>query len=157
VTDGTSTSSALSQGVTRANQTVSFTSTAPGSATVDGATYTPTATATSGLPVVFAIDSSASSVCSISGGVVSFKAAGTCVVDANQAGNANWIAAAQVQQGFTVKVLLSVTGVVPSSVGRGVSNFAISVVGTGFVSGAKSPSPVAESRSTRRHSTVRRA
>ena len=31
------------------------------------------------------------------------SAAGTCIVDANQAGNANWNAAPQVQQSFTVK------------------------------------------------------
>jgi large repetitive protein len=34
--------------------------------------------------------------------VVSFTAAGTCVVDANQAGSANWNAAPQVQQSFSV-------------------------------------------------------
>jgi hypothetical protein len=41
-------------------------------------------------------------VCSISGTTVSFTAAGTCVIDANQAGNANYNAAPQVQQSFTV-------------------------------------------------------
>ena len=41
--------------------------------------------------------------CSITaGGVVSFQAAGTCIVDANQAGNGNYNAAPQVQQTFTV-------------------------------------------------------
>jgi len=88
--------------ITPGNQTISFTSTAPGSAKVGGATYTPTATATSGLAVTLTIDASASSVCSISGGVVSFQTVGTCVIDANQAGNANWNAAPQVQQSFTV-------------------------------------------------------
>ena len=41
----------------------------------------------SGNPVVVTVDASASSVCSISGGAVSFTAAGTCTLDANQAGN----------------------------------------------------------------------
>jgi hypothetical protein len=88
--------------VNKGNQTINFTSSAPASATVGGATYTPTASASSGLTVTFTIDATASSVCSISGGVVSFTAAGTCVVDANQAGSANWNAAPQVQQSFSV-------------------------------------------------------
>jgi hypothetical protein len=83
-------------------QSINFTSTAPGSATADGATYTPTANATSGLPVTFTIDATASSVCSISAGVVSFVATGTCVINANQPGNANYLAAPQVQQSFAV-------------------------------------------------------
>ena len=78
-------------------QTVTFTSTAP-AATVGGATYTPTATATSGLAVTITIDASSTAGCSIAGGVVSFTAAGSCVIDANQAGNTNYNAAAQVQQ-----------------------------------------------------------
>jgi hypothetical protein len=83
-------------------QTISFTSTAPASAAVDGPTYTPTATATSGLPVTFTIDVSAASVCSISAGVVSFDATGTCVINADQDGNDNFHAAPQVQQSFPV-------------------------------------------------------
>ena len=87
----------------KTNQTISFTSTAPTSATVGGATYTATATATSGLAVTLTIDSSASSVCSINGsGVVSFIGAGTCVIDANQAGNSTYNPAPQVQQSFSV-------------------------------------------------------
>ena len=86
----------------RLSQTITFTSTAPSNAEVGGPTYTPTATATSGLSVVFTIDASASSVCSISAGEVSFLAAGTCVINANQEGDANYQAAPQVQQSFTV-------------------------------------------------------
>ena len=85
----------------KTNQTISFTSTAPGSASVGGATYTPTATATSGLAVTFTLDGT-STGCTLSGGVVSFTAVGTCVVDANQAGNATYNAAAQLQQSFNV-------------------------------------------------------
>ena len=90
--------------VGQAPQTISFTSTAPTGATVGGPTYTPAATATSGLPVTFTIDAAASSVCSISAGVVSFQAVGTCVVNANQAGNADYLAAPQAQQSFAVSV-----------------------------------------------------
>ena len=88
--------------VAKGAQTVSFTSTAPGTATVGGATYTPTATASSGLTPAITVDASASAVCSITAGVVHFTAAGSCVLDANQAGNANYNAAAQVQQTFAV-------------------------------------------------------
>ncbi len=90
--------------VGQASQTINFTSTAPTGVTVGGPTYTPTATSTSGLPVTFTIDATASSVCSISAGVVSFQAVGTCVVNANQAGNADYQAAPQVQQSFAVAV-----------------------------------------------------
>ena len=87
----------------KANQTIIFTSTAPSAAKLGGATYHATATSTSGLAVALTIDGSAASVCSISaGGVVSFIAAGTCVIDANQAGNGSYNAATQVQQSFTV-------------------------------------------------------
>ena len=84
------------------NQTISFTSTAPGAATVGGATYTPTATATSGLAVTITVDGSSSGICSISGGAVSFQTPGSCVLDANQAGNGTYNAAPQVQQTFNV-------------------------------------------------------
>ena len=84
------------------NQTITFTSTAPTTATVGGATYTPAATATSGLPRDITVDSSSSSICSITGGVVSYQATGICVLDANQAGNGTYYSAPQVQQTFTV-------------------------------------------------------
>jgi hypothetical protein len=89
-------------GVAKGDQTITFTSTAPAGAKVGGPTYTVTATASSGLTVTFTIDASASSVCSISGSTVSFIGAGTCVIDANQAGNANWNPAPQAQQSFAV-------------------------------------------------------
>jgi hypothetical protein len=94
--------SALTAGCTNPLQTISFTSTAPTSATVGGVSYTPTAVATSGLEVTLSIDSSASSVCSISAGAVTFTAAGTCVIDANQLGDSYYSAAPQVQQFFAV-------------------------------------------------------
>ncbi|HZP64731.1 MAG TPA: Ig-like domain repeat protein, partial [Rudaea sp.] len=97
-----STSTTVNQTVNQANQTITFTSTAPAAATVGGPTYTATATATSGLAVSLTIDATATSVCSISGSTVSFIGAGTCVIDANQAGNGNYTAAPQVQQSFVV-------------------------------------------------------
>jgi len=94
--------------VGKASQTVSFTSTAPTGATVNGPTYVVAATATSGLTVTFTIDGTSSSICSDSGDVVSFIGAGSCVIDANQAGNANYNAAPQVQQ--TVNVSATAPG-----------------------------------------------
>lgn len=89
--------------VTKTDQTITFTSTAPSSATYQGPTYTPTATATSGLTVAFAIDPSSSGVCTINGvGVVSFTGVGTCTINATQAGNTVYNPAPFVQQSFTV-------------------------------------------------------
>ncbi len=87
--------------VGQGSQTITFTSTAPSSATMGGATYTVTATGgASDNPVTFS--SATTSVCSVSGSVVSFIGAGTCTIDANQAGNTNYGAAAQVTQSFPV-------------------------------------------------------
>ncbi len=104
--------------VSAANQTVAFTSTAPSNATVGGTAYAPTATATSGLTPAITIDSVASNVCSFSSGQVTFQNTGTCVLDANQTGNANFNAALQTQQSFTVHPAdqaVSFTSSAPSS------------------------------------------
>ena len=96
-------SDSLTQTVNKGDQTIMFTSTAPANARVGGATYAPTATGgASGQPVTFTIDGTATGVCSISGGVVSFSAVGTCIVDANQAGDGDYNAAPQKQQSFAV-------------------------------------------------------
>jgi hypothetical protein len=87
-------------GVTRSDQTISFTSSAPSSATVGGATYTVAATATSGLTVTFS--SASTSVCTVSGTTVSFVGAGTCTINADQSGNTAYNPALQKQQSFTV-------------------------------------------------------
>jgi hypothetical protein len=83
-------------------QTIQFTSPAP-SAAVYGGTYTPTATATSGLAVSFSIDSASTpGTCAAVAGTVSFTGAGSCVVDANQGGGTGFLPAPAVQQSFTV-------------------------------------------------------
>jgi PKD repeat protein len=84
----------------KSTQTISFTSIAPGSATVGGPTYTVAAAASSGLPVSFS--SGTPSVCAVAGSVVSFVGAGTCTIDADQAGNAAFEAALRAQQSFVV-------------------------------------------------------
>jgi hypothetical protein len=86
--------------VGKGSQTIAFTSTPPANAIVGGGAYTVVATASSGLTVTFA--SGAPAICSVAGSTVGFLAAGTCVINANQAGNANYNAAPQVQQSVTV-------------------------------------------------------
>ena len=80
---------------------MTVTSTAPSGVVVGGASYTPTATASSGLAVAITLDGS-STGCALSGGVVSFTAVGTCVIDFNQAGNGSYSAAPQKQQSIAV-------------------------------------------------------
>jgi len=85
------------------SQSIAFTSPAPTNATIESSSYTPTASATSGLPVTITVDPSSSSVCSIDGtGSVSYQSAGTCTLNADQAGNIDYKPALQVQQSFAV-------------------------------------------------------
>jgi sugar lactone lactonase YvrE len=58
------------------------------------------ATATSGLAVNFA--STTSAVCTVSGAAIALASAGTCTIQATQAGNANYVAATPVSQSFQV-------------------------------------------------------
>ncbi len=81
-------------------QSISFT--APASGTVGGSA-TLSATASSGLPVVLSVDpGSGAGVCAVSGSTVSYTAAGSCIIDANQAGDAAYAAAPRAQQTITV-------------------------------------------------------
>ncbi len=88
-------------------QSVAFTSNAPNPAVAGGATYTPTASATSGLPVAITLDPS-STGCALAGGAVTFTAIGTCVLDADQPGNSSYAPAPQVQQSIPVVATQSV-------------------------------------------------
>ena len=71
-----------------------------------GATVTLKATATSSLPVVFSVDSTSQpGVCSVSGTsgtTLTYNTLGTCVIDANQAGNSTYLPAPQVQVSIMV-------------------------------------------------------
>ncbi len=87
--------------VAKASQTISFAALA--NQTYGAAAFTVSATASSGLAVKFT--SATTGVCTSSGtnGVtITIIAAGTCTIDANQAGNADYNAATQVAQSFTV-------------------------------------------------------
>jgi large repetitive protein len=122
--------------VAPAPQSIAFTSTPPNPALV-GKNYTPAATGGgSGNPVVFSIDpSSGSGVCSLKALKVSFSAVGMCVIDANQAGNADYTAAAQQQQSFTILKPPTVTAVAPNA-GPIVGGTSVTITGTTFTSGA---------------------
>jgi hypothetical protein len=86
----------------KAAQAITFTSTAPTDARVGAPAYTVTATGgASGQPVVLSLDA-ASTGCALAGASVTFPHPGTCVIDADQAGTADFEAAPRVQQSFTV-------------------------------------------------------
>jgi len=89
--------------VGQGSQTISFFTTPPSDAQVGGPGYEVSAYSSAGenMPVSLTIDSSASSVCQISY-EVTFIGVGQCVIDANQAGNANYLPAPQAQQSFAV-------------------------------------------------------
>ncbi len=87
--------------VSRRSQLIKIISTAPVAAQVGGLPYGMDVTASSGLTVL--LTSATPSVCALEGGsTVSFIAAGTCTIDAEQSGNGEYEAAPRVQQSFTV-------------------------------------------------------
>jgi len=82
-------------------QSISFT--APASGEVRSSANLWATGGGSGNPVVFSVDpSSGPGVCFVSGTTVTYAIPGSCVIDANQAGNATYAAAPQVQQAITV-------------------------------------------------------
>jgi Inosine-uridine preferring nucleoside hydrolase len=129
--------------VAKIAQTISFTSTPPSAAKIGG-TYTVAATGGgSSSPVVFSIDASSTSGCTLgSSGKVTFAAPlGSCVVDANQAGTSTYAAASQAQQtlsigGLTQTVSFTSTPPTLASVGgAGYSPTAASTAGLGVTIG----------------------
>ena len=103
--DGSVTQSSTNFVVSKLANSLSNVSNAPSLGTVGGANYTPSATATSGDAVAIALDAS-STGCTISGGVVSFTATGTCLVDFNDPGNTTYAAAPQIQQSIPVSAIV---------------------------------------------------
>ncbi|MCZ8114575.1 hypothetical protein [Silanimonas sp.] len=100
---GNSQASSLSDAVTPiAPQTITFAN--PGTQTF-GASLSLSAAATSGLAVSFS--SATTGVCSItSSGSLTFVAAGTCTINADQAGSAAFMAAPRVSQSFVVNAVV---------------------------------------------------
>jgi hypothetical protein len=85
--------------ISQASQTINFTApTAPQD--IDAGTFSVTATATSGLTVV--VTSATPLICTVSGLSVTPVEIGTCVLNANQSGNSNYSAAAQVVRNVVI-------------------------------------------------------
>jgi outer membrane protein OmpA-like peptidoglycan-associated protein len=86
------------------SQTINYTNTPPASPII-GSTYTVTVTGgASGEPIVLTVDHASTSDCTVNATteLVTLTApAGTCIIDANQAGNGVYTAATQVQQSVT--------------------------------------------------------
>ena len=83
----------------------------------------------SGNPVVFSVGGSG--VCTVSGSTVTYTAAGNCVIDANQAGNARYADAPQVQRTIKVsKLSQSIVFFAPPS-GTILSSAGLSAIGGG--------------------------
>ncbi len=83
---------------TQASQTITFAALA--NQVFGSAPFTVSATASSGLPVSF--NSQTTPVCTVSGSTVTLVAAGTCTIQATQAGNASYGPATPVSQSFQV-------------------------------------------------------
>ncbi len=84
--------------VTPRSQTITFG--ALSNLALGSAPFTLTASASSGLPVSFA--STTTPVCTVSGSTATLVAVGTCTIQATQAGNSTYAAAAPVSQSFQV-------------------------------------------------------
>jgi hypothetical protein len=133
--------------VAQANQTITFGTLS--NHTYGDAPFTVSATASSGLPVSFAV----TGPCTITGNTVIITGAGTCTVTASQSGNANYSAPPSVSQTCTIARTASSTTVTssvsPSVVGQAVTFSArvspASATGTVqfSVDGANSGGPVA--------------
>ena len=67
---------------------------------LNAAPFTVSATASSGLAVTFY--SATSTICTVSGATVTLVASGTCTIEAFQAGNSQWMAAAPAYRSFQV-------------------------------------------------------
>ncbi len=82
----------------KSTQTITFTS--PGNKTMGISPFTLSASSSSGQSVTFT--STPLSTCTVSGSTLTLVAVGTCTINADQAGNASFDAAPQVQQSFSI-------------------------------------------------------
>jgi hypothetical protein len=113
--------------VSAANQSINFTQPASPQTFTSGMTVNLTATGgASGNPVVFSVDAASTGTGTIVGNVLTVTGAGSIVVDANQAGNANFNAAAQIQREIDFNEGTGLASLSPSSLSLG--NVALSEV-----------------------------
>ena len=119
--------------ITQGVQTITFTSTAPVGAKVGPATYAVSAMGgLSGNPVTFSSLTDACTATGTNGSTISFIAAGSCTVAADQAGNASYAPAAQATQTFSVgkgAQTISITSAPPSAATVGGATYALSATG----------------------------
>src|SRR5207244_4385317 len=103
----------------KANQTINFNALA--NKTFGDADFNVSATASSGLSVSF----NATGNCTIAGNTVHITGAGSCTITASQGGNANYNAATNVPQTFTIAKANTATALLsslnPSSFGQSVT------------------------------------
>ncbi|MEN9714641.1 MAG: hypothetical protein RJA35_108, partial [Actinomycetota bacterium] len=85
-------------------QTVAIVSAAPINAKVAG-TYAVSATVDSPLAVSVSVNPMTSAICSVTNLVVTFKGTGTCLIEASQAGNGNYLASNVATQSIAVGAL----------------------------------------------------
>jgi hypothetical protein len=105
--------SAQTFSVDRASQTITFTAPSGGSVNA-AASLSPTAS--SDLTVTLSVDhATTNNACSVSEGTVHYIHAGSCVIDANQAGGTDYLAAAQVQRTISVGKGATTTALKPSA------------------------------------------
>src|SRR5207237_2151518 len=118
--------------VAKANQTITFNALA--NKTFADADFNVSATASSGLSVSF----SATGNCTLAGNTVHLTGAGSCTITAAQPGNANFNAAANVPQTFTIAKASTITALLssvnPSSFGQNVTFTATVTSGAGTLS-----------------------
>src|SRR5437763_13847299 len=119
--------------IAKANQTITFNALA--NKTFGNPDFNVSATASSGLSVSF----SATGNCSMSGNTLPLTGAGSCTITASQSGNANYNAAPNVPQTFTIAKANTATALLsslnPSSFGQSVTFTATVTSGAGTPSG----------------------
>jgi len=114
-------------------QTITISSLAPTDATVGGAPYTVIATSSSSLAVTLSINALSLGACSIAGTTVSFLTVGTCIIDADQAGNSIFAPATTAQQSFEVAKgdqVISFTSTEPDTATMGSAPYTVTATST---------------------------
>lgn len=145
---GTGAESPASNSITpAASQTITFALPWPADF---GTTPTLTATADSGLTPSFT--SATTGVCTItSGGALTFVTAGSCTINADQAGNGSYLPAPQVSRTFAVNPVLTVSGTVPGMAGLATATLSgggaactLDPLASGFATAVSNPVPAGQ-------------
>jgi hypothetical protein len=145
--------------VNQASQAITFGATVPPAPIhfiAGGITVTLNTTAgASGNAVVFTVDKASTGTGTITGNTLSVTAAGNLVIDANQAGNSNYVAAPQAQETLAILGTLPVQSITFNNPGTQVAGTPLTLTATAtsgfpvtFASGATSVCTVASAGST---------